>query len=241
MINNFDTWLNESHQLLSKEDIEKWLDQLEIKNYTINDDLTVDVKGYVILDKQTFEQFPVKFNKVGGNFSCRDCINLTSLEGAPLKVRGSFSCRGCINLTSLKSSPQEVGGHFFCSNCNNLTTLEGATQEVGRDFYCSGCTALVSLEGSPRKVSGNFSCNECANLTSLKGAPLEVSGHFFCGDTIFDTLFDQIKYQDFIKLSKPEQDKLYIKWIDNKQLSRVLTPDELQKYRGSIHGSKFGI
>jgi hypothetical protein len=49
----------------------KWLDSFGIKNYTINDDLTIDVKGSVNLDQQSLTCFPsfIKFNKVSGDFS----------------------------------------------------------------------------------------------------------------------------------------------------------------------------
>lgn len=108
MINNFVTWLNENQQLRSKEDIEKWLIYHEIKNYTINDDLTVDVKDNVILEYQNFEYFPVKFNKVGGNFNCYNCVNLMTLEGAPLEVGEDFSCAYSVRLTSLKGASVEI-------------------------------------------------------------------------------------------------------------------------------------
>jgi len=51
--------------------IVKWLDSFGIKNYTINDDLTIDVKGSVNLDQQSLTCFPsfIKFNKVSGDFS----------------------------------------------------------------------------------------------------------------------------------------------------------------------------
>ena len=35
--------------LKTKEEIEKWLDEMKVKKYTINDDLTVDVNDSVFL------------------------------------------------------------------------------------------------------------------------------------------------------------------------------------------------
>ena len=48
----------------------KWLDSYKIKNYTINDDLTIDVKEDVELAHQSLTCFPsfIKFNKVSGYF-----------------------------------------------------------------------------------------------------------------------------------------------------------------------------
>jgi len=71
----------------------KWLDSFGITNYTINDDLTIDVNGDVELDYKSLTCFPsfIKFNKVSGNFYCSD-NQLTSLVGCPVTVGGSFDC-----------------------------------------------------------------------------------------------------------------------------------------------------
>ena len=54
-----------------------------------------------------------------GYFTCEDCDNLTSLEGAPKEV-GKFYCRDCDKITSLKGAPEWVGGSFYCGGCPNL-------------------------------------------------------------------------------------------------------------------------
>ena len=135
--------LFESQFPTTKEDVEATLEKYEIKNYTINDDLTVDVDGDVFIDKLELSQFPVKFGTVSGDFYCYD-NKLTSLEGAPKEVGGDFICRNN-NLTSLKGAPREVGGIFNCSQ-NKLTSLIGAPKRVGRDFYCNS-NKLKSLDG----------------------------------------------------------------------------------------------
>ena len=102
----------------------KWLDSYEIKNYTINDDWTIDVNGDVDLKQQSLTCFPscIKFNEVSGYFACYD-NQLTNLEGCPRTVGGVFSCSGN-QLTSLEGCPRTVGKDFFCYN-NQLTSLEG--------------------------------------------------------------------------------------------------------------------
>jgi hypothetical protein len=94
--------------------ITKWLDEMSVTNYTIGDDLTIDIKGNVDLSYKNLEKFPsyVHFGRVGGNFYC------------------SYN-----QLVSLEGSPREVGGSFYCSS-NQLVSLEGCPREVGGDFSC---------------------------------------------------------------------------------------------------------
>jgi hypothetical protein len=52
--------------------ITQWLDEMGVGNYTINDNLTLDVKGNVYLNNRDLTKFPefIRFNKVGGGFWC---------------------------------------------------------------------------------------------------------------------------------------------------------------------------
>lgn len=36
------------------------------------------------------------FVRLGGDFTCKECESLQSLEGAPQKVGGSFYCNDCM-------------------------------------------------------------------------------------------------------------------------------------------------
>ena len=71
--------------------VESWLKSYEIENYTINEDLSVDVEGNVDLILNSLKVLPIQFRKVSGNF---DCYNnkLTSLLGCPVSVGGNFYC-----------------------------------------------------------------------------------------------------------------------------------------------------
>ncbi len=129
--------------LKTKEKIIDWLDKYKIKNYTINEDLTVDVDGHVKLRNKELKSIDVKFNKVSGYFSC------------------SWN-----KLTSLKGCPEEVLGGFNCSN-NELTSLEGCPQIVNGDLSCNG-NNLINLNGIPKKVGGDFECNKNPNLGELQ-------------------------------------------------------------------------
>jgi hypothetical protein len=160
--------------LQSTEEIKNWLDKYQIKNYSINDDLTVDVDGdvdlnnlhYVNLYNKPLTNIPVKFNIVLGNFDC-SYNELTSLQGAPKEVGGSFYCHSN-NLTSLQFAPKEVVGNFYCHR-NDLTALQGALKEVGGDFFCDN-NKLISLQFAPKVVGGYFICYH-NQLTTIRGCP----------------------------------------------------------------------
>lgn len=162
-------------------------------NYEYNNELKISKKpnknGYyeVSTNGDVFADYEIQsltngmfiWKQVKGVFSCEECNDLTSLEGAPLKVE-AFKCAFCYGLTSLKGAPKTISSGFDCHACDNIKTLEGAPEEVGGGFDCSSCEKLISLKGSPKKVDGFFNCELCPSLKSLEGAPEEVGGDFRC-------------------------------------------------------------
>ena len=84
---------------------------------------------------------------VKDDFSCYDCSEITSLEGAPKEVNGSFDCSRCESLESLNGAPETVKEWFDCSGCSELTSLKGAPKVVKQDFCCGNCPKLSSLDG----------------------------------------------------------------------------------------------
>ena len=156
---------NNSQFLQTREEIEAWLQKMKIKNYTIRDDLMVDVDGNVDLSFKKLSFIPVKFWEVSGDFKCGD-NQLTSLKGAPREVGGHFMCFHN-QLESLKGAPREVGGHVNCS-WNELQSLEGAPREVGGGFDCS-YNQIKSLDGAPLDVCRDFWCKKNPHLESLEG------------------------------------------------------------------------
>lgn len=142
--------------------IEDWLKERDIKNYKIKKDLTIDVKGDVVLAEND-KEIPsyIQFGKISGDFWCNDCFDLESLKGCPKEVKGEFNCCNCPKLESLEGAPQKVGTWFDCSECDKLESLKGAPRKVGGGFYCTGCKNLKSLEGAPQKVGASFNCDYC--------------------------------------------------------------------------------
>ena len=95
-------------------------EKYRIRNYTINEDGSIDVNGDVYLENRRLTKLPLKFRNVTGYFDC-SYNKLTSLEGSPISVGGGFYCYEN-KLTSLEGSPKSVGGYFYCHS-NKLTSL----------------------------------------------------------------------------------------------------------------------
>ena len=179
--------------------IKAWLDEHNIKNYTINSKGEVDVDGDVNLSGRGLTEFPsfIQFGTVKGNFFYNN-NNLTTLKGAPKKVGRSFEC-SYNKLTSLKGAPNEVGGSFDCS-FNNLISLEGAPNVVNGYFDCS-TNKLTSLKGAPRGVGGSFNCRN-NKLTTLEGAPEKVGDWFHCDNNRLTSLEGAPKEANYFNCEK---------------------------------------
>ena len=154
----------------SKEDIHSICKKYNIKNYTINEDGSIDVDGDVDFHFKRLTELPLKFGNIlsqgnqTGNFLCHD-NQLTSLEGSPREVGNGFYCYNN-QLESLEGSPLSVGGYFSCRN-NQLTSLVGSPREVGGDFNCY-VNKLTSLSGISKYISGGIYCHN-NQLRDVKG------------------------------------------------------------------------
>jgi hypothetical protein len=105
-----------------KSQIENWLNQMNIKNYKILEDFTIDVLEPISLIGMNIKEFPsfIQFNKAYNSFDIDDC-GLISLRGCPKTITGYFSCQGN-KLMSLKYSPLFVGDSYYCTmNPGNFT------------------------------------------------------------------------------------------------------------------------
>lgn len=181
--------------LYTKQEIADYLNFYKwAENYTVNEDLTVDVAGDVeIPTNENLARFPFKFGKVTGFFYCQG-NQLISLMGAPHTVGKTFNCMSN-NLTTLEGGPRKVGGFFYCSK-NLLTTLTGAPSIVGEAFDCS-FNQLNSLEGSPEEIAWYFDCYDNP-LESLGNIKTKLGG-IFCSSEFAD-------FPDY----KEHQGKIYV-------------------------------
>lgn len=127
-----------------------------IRNYTVNDDYSVDVDGGVDLSGFGLEKIPIKFNIVNGYFSCNG-NRLVDLENSPKRVMGNFFCINQYgNLKSLKGAPEYVAYNFDCHDNESLT--EFYFPELGYGLNLEG-TKIYTIEDI------NFTF-ECCNLHS---------------------------------------------------------------------------
>ncbi len=111
--------------LKTKEEIIDWLDKYNIINYTINEDLTVDVADNVNLYNKELTSIGVNFNNIYGNFNCGE-NKLKSLKGSPKVVTLDFICINN-NLENLEFMPEKVGRYFGCNKNQLLKELQYIT------------------------------------------------------------------------------------------------------------------
>ena len=119
----------------TKEEVIEVCEQYRIKNYTINDDLSIDVNGSVSLNKKDLKYLPLRFNYVGGFFDCSN-NKLKTLEGTPQTVNGRFDCYNNY-LTDLEHFPEVGDGINIEENKVNLlvyTFIENADSFMIEDF-----------------------------------------------------------------------------------------------------------
>jgi hypothetical protein len=126
-----------------------------IEDYTINDDLSIDVDDNVCLSNNNLDKIPLKFNRVNGYFYIH-YNNLTSLEDCPKWVGGEFSCYENNFLTSLEFGPKWVGSNFNC-RFNNITSLEYLPKCIGGELNFR-YNKIWSFVGIPDNFRGDLYC-----------------------------------------------------------------------------------
>lgn len=150
----------------TEEEIHRLCKKYNITGYTINDDLSIDVRLHVELDEWALKYLPLNFNYVGADFSCL-YNGLMSLKGSPNKVGGGFYCY-YNKLTSLEGAPVEVGGHFDCGD-NELESLEHCPKIIGGSIGVYS-NKIDSLKGCPDIINYWIDCSG-NNLMSLDYLP----------------------------------------------------------------------
>ena len=162
--------------------IKRFLDNHNIKNYSINDNFVVDVDGDVYIDHTNLTKLPVQFGTVMGSFNISH-NHLDTLSGCPHTVMRDFNCYHN-KLTSLICSPTNVGGGYDCSQ-NELKSLEFIPENLNAHTLCSH-NKLTTLKFAPKSVKGNFDCS-FNGITNFEFAPEIVNNNFFAhGNPIGD-------------------------------------------------------
>jgi len=192
--------------LKNKQEIENWLNEIEIENFTINNDLTVDVDGDVDLSSEGLTEIPVQFNKINGWFDCNGNEKLKSLKGCPQIGVIHFHCYNC-DLRDLEGVPKEIDGWFECGENEKLKSLKGCPQIGVTNFYCNKCD-LRDLEGVPKEIEDWFNCEDNKNLKSPKYAPKSE-------EYLWSKSIPELKYKLYEKLiNEIDYDEIQEIWDD---------------------------
>lgn len=196
----------------NKEDIQRWLIKHDIKNFTILEDNSINVKGDVKLSNllENLSKLPVNFNEVDGDFDISDNV-LTSIEGSPQKVSGDFKAHKN-EINSLKGGPKEVGKNFIILK-NNIRSLENAPSVVGDDFICSH-NPLNDLEGIKNVGNSVFSSVYISALNHIEFSYHSLITYKYKGSSIMEYLD-----KEYVILS--EEEKIFEKTREN--LSSVIS------------------
>lgn len=155
--------------------IQQWLKKVKIKNYTINEDLTVDVHEDVDLRFLEIDELPVQFNIVEGDFDCSGS-RWKTLKGCPSKIKDSFYCNNN-GLKSLEYGPKEVGMNYSCQD-NNLISLKGVPDKIKGNLDCT-YNHIENLFDSPKEILGYFGISN-NKLLSFKGIPDKIGDDLYC-------------------------------------------------------------
>ena len=140
-------------------------------DYTINNDMSVDVYQSIQIEREELEdnKIPFKFNKVDGDFRISDT-----------------------GLDSLENSPEEVTGTYMIT-FSNIETLEGSPRIVGKNFNVDFNKKLINLDGSPDKVGEDYKFYSSWNVADISGISKEIGRHVIYSK---ENTTDKIKFPD---------------------------------------------
>lgn len=205
IVKNFNEWLLENEETEPKypqthKEVQVLLNKWKVKNYTINDDLTVDVIGDVDLNDKIidfgFKKIPIKFKNVTGHFMCTG-NDLESLEGLSEGFTATYFHCNYNKLDSLISLPKNFKvEHFFCTK-NELTSLEGLQKSTN-----SGVISFVY-----NRTVSQYTLELLGNDMFKEGLSWEqaIMKHF-----------KDIPNEDWIKMSMPIKPSAeFQEWIKN--------------------------
>lgn len=136
--------------LTNKEDIKAWLKEHEINNFTIDDNLIVNINQDFILNnfsKISIDEFPIQFGVINGSFEIANQ-----------------------NFSHFKNFPKIVKGKFNIYN-NNFENLKGMPIFIKEDFVC-GDNLFTSLDDLNCNIEGTL-----IHLSRIKNTPIHDFSH----------------------------------------------------------------
>jgi hypothetical protein len=123
-----------SRQFTSEEEIYQWCTDNLIENFTINNDLTVDVNDNVILYQVPMKELPIQFGYVKGDFILGE-NGLLSLNGVPHTVDGDFICGGN-EIQSLDCFPKNIKARIVLLN-NDIKSYTSPLEHANNIIWCT--------------------------------------------------------------------------------------------------------
>ena len=156
-IKKFGNFINENAEAYKYHEFPKNMHQLNLAclkckllGYDINDDLSISIYSDVDISNRGFENIPIFFHIVKGDFNCSN-NNLKSMDGAPL-ITDSFNCSNNI-INSLYGSPETINGNFDISN-NKINSISGGPVSIKGYFNFSNNNVMYI--GEFPKVNGEI-------------------------------------------------------------------------------------
>ncbi len=208
--------------LTEREDIIKWLNKNNIKNFELNQQNEINVKGSVNLAGKlaNLSKLPVVFNKVDGKFDLSD-NELVTLEGSPRFVGNDFTCLKN-ELKTLKGAPKEVHGNFIVIH-NNIQSLKHSPNYIKGDFICSH-NPITDLDGID-KIDGDIYTNVRIDMVRYqKFVYKNVTTYKYTGESIMNFLD-----KDYVTVT-PEEEK-YLNTRENLKnaIEQMIETNQLNK------------
>jgi hypothetical protein len=159
---------NTSFLYTTKDEIKSFLNARGIKNYTIHDDLVVDVDEHIRINDKELTQFPFQFGVVKGDFWA-SFIPLCSLKGSPREVQGNFDV-SYTQITSLEYCPEIITQDFNAVR-NNIQNLNFTPKKVD----------VLSLGFNKMKLEHfvNVQLNEFKHIASNENEKIELLKPFY--------------------------------------------------------------
>lgn len=158
--------------------IKKWLSENYIRNYIINDDMTIDVNEDVDIYQYKDNELPdyIQFGTINGDFTISKS-NISTLRGCPHTVNGWFYCQDNNNLKNLDYGPTHT--HSYCvSRCSNIETLRGIASVVYHPvrsdkgwIHIGECHGLKHFDAKVEKLQ-NITIWNCKNILDFEDSEL---------------------------------------------------------------------
>lgn len=106
----FESENNNSQFPSTREEVEKLCKKYNLRFYTINDDLSVDVEDNVELSRKYLDYIPLNFNYVKYTFFC-DLNDLSSFKGCPKEIGGDLRITSN-DIDNLDYFPRKIDGNI---------------------------------------------------------------------------------------------------------------------------------